>query len=268
MVTDALSNAQPAFHPPGTPDRAREVAREFESLFASMMMRSMRKTVGENELMPTSTGERIYTEMLDDEYARQLAKSGSLGLAELILKQIDPSQATGLDALKGLRGNSWDLDPNFMPRIQSRAADPAALLANVSKWDDITADAAKEHGVDANLIRSVIAQESAGNPYAVSRAGAKGLMQLIDSTAQDMGVSRVFDPRANIMGGAKYLASLLQKYNGNRELALAAYNAGPSAVDKYNGIPPYPETQDYVARVKALSQKFSDTAVAASQEAP
>ena len=104
-------------------------------------------------------------------------------------------------------------------------------------------------GVSAGLISAVVKAESGGDPHAVSRAGAKGLMQLMDATAATYGVTNVFDPLQNLTAGATYLHTLLQRYHGDETLAIAAYNAGPAAVDRYSGIPPYPETQDYVQRV-------------------
>jgi murein DD-endopeptidase MepM/ murein hydrolase activator NlpD len=104
-------------------------------------------------------------------------------------------------------------------------------------------------GVSASLISAVIKAESGGDPRAVSRAGAKGLMQLMDATAATYGVTNVFDPLQNLTAGATYLHTLLQRYHGDETLAIAAYNAGPGAVDRYSGIPPYSETQDYVQRV-------------------
>jgi soluble lytic murein transglycosylase-like protein len=122
-------------------------------------------------------------------------------------------------------------------------------MNRLGKYDSIIADASEKFGIDPNVIKSVILTESAANEKAVSGAKAKGLMQLIDSTAHDMGVQNVWDPKQNILGGTKYLAEMLRKYNGNLRLALASYNAGPSNVDKYNGIPPFEETQNYVTRV-------------------
>ena len=105
------------------------------------------------------------------------------------------------------------------------------------------------HGVDPLLVESVIRAESAFNPTAVSRTGARGLMQLMPKTAMMLGVRDSFDPRENIEGGVRHLRYLLDRYPGNVSLAVAAYNAGEGAVDSHRGIPPYPETQQYVQRV-------------------
>ena len=113
-------------------------------------------------------------------------------------------------------------------------------------------DAADRYGVDPNLVHSVIRVESAFNPSAVSRKGARGLMQLMPRTASALGVRDAFNPAQNIDGGVRHLRSLIDRYGGNLPLALAAYNAGAQAVDWYRGIPPYPETQQYVARILSV----------------
>jgi soluble lytic murein transglycosylase-like protein len=114
---------------------------------------------------------------------------------------------------------------------------------------EMLANAGKAHNVDADLLASVVKAESDGNVRAVSRTGARGLMQLMPGTANDLGVKDSEQPEENVRGGTTYLDMLLSRYHDNLALALAAYNAGPTAVDKYHGIPPYRETRLYVARV-------------------
>ena len=119
-------------------------------------------------------------------------------------------------------------------------------------YEDIIQEAAAEYDMDPALIRAVMQTESAFHPYAVSRAGAEGLMQLMPALADEMGVSDSFDPRENIMGGARYLKRLLEYHNGNLDLALASYNAGPGNVERYGGVPPFRETRKYVKTIKAI----------------
>jgi soluble lytic murein transglycosylase-like protein len=159
-----------------------------------------------------------------------------------------------------IRGVETVPDPPTEPAVaqtesasQAPASKPAAtpVDARLTAADlhQLLAKAGSEHNVDEDLLASVVKAESGGNAHAVSHAGARGLMQLMPGTAQQLGVSNSFAPDQNVRGGTAYLDELLRRYHDNIVLALAAYNAGPEAVDRYRGIPPYHETRLYVARV-------------------
>lgn len=137
------------------------------------------------------------------------------------------------------------------PTSMAKIPEPVAIGTAPTKEEihQMLSHAGAEHNIDEDLLASVVRAESGGQVRAVSRTGAKGLMQLMPGTANAMGVDDAFQPQQNISGGTAYLDALLTRYHDNVALALAAYNAGPGAVDKYHGIPPYRETREYVARV-------------------
>jgi hypothetical protein len=132
------------------------------------------------------------------------------------------------------------------PVVPTPAAEPKLSSADVH---ELIAQAGASHNLDVDLLASVVRAESGGNIHAVSRTGAQGLMQLMPGTAAELGVTDSFRADQNINGGTAYLDALLLRYHDHLALALAAYNAGPAAVDKYHGVPPYRETRLYVARV-------------------
>lgn len=130
-----------------------------------------------------------------------------------------------------------------------------ANLANMAMYESHIRFTCGHYGLDCNLVKAVIRAESGYNPSAVSPKGAMGLMQLMPGTASDLGVSNPFDPWENIEGGVRYLRMMMDRFNNNPQLALAAYNAGPEAVQRHGGIPPYDETQVYVKTVMDFYQR-------------
>ena len=142
--------------------------------------------------------------------------------------------------------------PGEMPKIPQLGGKPIVFNPNI---ENLIQTHAQAQGVDPALVRAMMKQESGGNPNAVSPAGAGGLMQLMPATARRFGVQNRFDPAQNIAGGVKYLAWLLERFKGDKTKAVAAYNAGEGAVDKYGGVPPYRETRDYVSKVMGNYQR-------------
>ncbi len=245
--------------------KARKACSEFESILLYRMLSTMRKAFQDEDGEDSGFGGDIFKSMMDEQLSLALAKSGGIGLADMLQKAL------------GIESESEELRPGkevqVSPvRMEERRVTPAGAassggaqheaaaseaaetgrtgLSGILKIYDSTIRAASQvFGVSADLIRAVIIQESGGDPEAVSHKGAKGLMQLTDPTARDLGVSNPFDPVQNIFGGTRFLANMLKTCKGNLELALASYNAGPGAVEKYGGIPPFEETQNYVKSV-------------------
>jgi soluble lytic murein transglycosylase-like protein len=123
------------------------------------------------------------------------------------------------------------------------------VLFTSGSYDDVISEAARRNGLSTSLLKALIHVESYFNPRAISKKGAMGLMQIMPENLSLLNIEDPFDPWENIMGGAAYLKAMLERFSGQLPLALAAYNAGPSAVEKYNDIPPYPETRQYVRKV-------------------
>ncbi|HKC49866.1 MAG TPA: lytic transglycosylase domain-containing protein [Myxococcota bacterium] len=141
--------------------------------------------------------------------------------------------------------------------VQRVSAAPKADSAQVAKSYDLAIRrASRQHGVSAALVKAVIAAESGFDPLAESRRGARGLMQLMPATADQLGVDDAYDPWQNIDGGTRYLCEMIDRFPGELELALAAYNAGPETVRQFQGVPPYAETRGYVKRVLRLYEKY------------
>ena len=154
----------------------------------------------------------------------------------------------------------------FASMLQAASSTPgtSAAQASTSSYDPLIQQAALRNGIDPAILHGLIQQESGFNPSSTSSAGAMGLTQLMPGTASSLGVANPLDPAESIEGGARYLKQMLDNFGGNVSDALAAYNAGPGAVSKYGGVPPYAETQSYVTKVLGYAEAFRASQPASS----
>ena len=157
-------------------------------------------------------------------------------------------------------------DKDFQSILDSSMNDPMSSYMGIEEGEDVSKEQvnklidaySQKNGLDSDFVRAVVKQESGFNEKATSHCGAAGLMQLMPGTAKGLGVTNPYDAEQNVKGGTKMLANLLKTYGGNKELALAAYNAGGGAVKKYGGIPPYGETQRYVKNVLNIYNRYRE----------
>jgi soluble lytic murein transglycosylase-like protein len=195
---------------------------------------------------------------------RYLTIALSLGVAVPARAQIYTwRDANGMLVLSNIRPGSTPAElPSYsVPKAEGVRATRSAVAGRARAYDDLISEHSRTHGVRADLVRAVMQVESGFNPYARSPKGAMGLMQLMPSTARQYGVRNAFNPIENVRAGVAYLRELLDRYQNNEELALAAYNAGPGAVDKHGQtVPPYRETQSYVARINKMAARPVTTA--------
>jgi soluble lytic murein transglycosylase-like protein len=193
-----------------------------------------------------------------------------IGIAALLLGLSAPAQAqiySWRDANGNLvlsnkrQGSAAPLASYAVPKADGVRATRSAVSTRARVYDDLISEHSRSNGVRADLVRAVMQVESGFNPYARSPKGAMGLMQLMPATARQYGVKNAFNPAENVRAGVAYLRELLDRYQNNEELALAAYNAGPGAVDKHGqSVPPYRETQSYVAQINRMAGKRATVA--------
>ncbi len=259
-----------------------KAARGFESIFMNMLYKEMKSGLDKNAFSKEnkqlySFGDKTLGGYVDMLFTEQMSNSGQgIGIANMIYKQLTgrelPYKSQTYTPLTEQVPASFNSKPESSAKPDKLAlfkqatemqTDPFskdsfwdAMLTRMDKYQEHIRKAANENKVEENLIKSLIAAESAGKPDAVSPVGAKGLMQLMDDTAKELGVSNPFDIQQNIEGGTKYIKQMLNKFDGEIDLALAAYNAGPGNVQKYNGVPPFAETEKYITRVKDYMNKF------------
>lgn len=267
----------------------KKTARDLESFFVLYMLRAMRETIPKSDLFEGGPGQDIYTSLFDEELSKKIANSSSSSLSEMLYNslsgQLDSSSSdekhsvsrttttaavstqqttpvetndneasaetnpvTELTKEPTTDNQSITVSTTTVPEFQS--VRPKVNVDPVLEtYGSIINEASREYDVDPRLIYSVIMAESSGQSEAISSKGAKGLMQLTDSTATEMGVTDSLNPQQNIMGGTKYLRQLMDRYDGDLTLTLAAYNAGPGTVERHNGVPPFSETKKYVEKV-------------------
>lgn len=253
-----------------------EAARGFESMFINLLWKEMKNALLDKDSDDSETfsfGSDTLESYTDLSFSEQLSKFGTgIGIAEKIYEfltggdKLSPLTIKYPEQIKkaietSIKANISQADNNTEKIGKIAGNFVERLNARLKSYSDAIDRAASQYEVDKNLIKAVIAAESAGRFDAVSKAGAKGLMQLMDGTASDLGVRNSFNPIENIMGGTKYLKMMLDKFDDNIDLALAAYNAGPGNVMKHKGIPPFEETRAYVSRVKRYHNMFNNQSV-------
>jgi len=240
--------------------KAWKAACDFEAIFVRQLLKEM--STAKDPLMgeDSEVAQDIYQDMYHTQMADTISKNSGLGMARMLYPQI--LRQSGMEGIPQMRP---DRVPDRVLRAYAAKSKTAATPPDsLPDADDpreaylrsLTSKASQATGVSESLLRSVIQVESGGKATAISSKGAQGLMQLMPDTARSLGVTRPHDPEQSVMGGARYLAQMLERYNGDEIKALAAYNAGPGNVDKFGGVPPFAETQGYVRKVQAWRSRL------------
>ncbi len=260
----------------------KKAATEFEAVFLNTLMKAMRRTVPDSKLFNSTGPTKFYQQMQDAEMAKAMATGhNQMGIAAMIVRQFKDTVST--EESSGVQQNHPPvnaLPPVAMERYRQMGAvssdvaqlmnlkllagqQGSAVADTLQRFEKEISTSARENGLDPALVLAVVMEESGGDPLAQSPKGAMGLMQLMPGTARDLGVVDATSPSQNVAGGSRYLSRMLQRYDGNLKLALAAYNAGPGNVDKAGRqVPNFPETQQYVERVMNRFRHLGGTILA------
>jgi len=238
--------------------KLKKACEDFEAVFLNMMW-NLSKSDSNEKLFNGGTGEHMFKSVLHEEYSSRMSKTGQTGLSDLIYR--DLSKQINFDEKSVLDVNTDHIKRNKSIRIyQNEKNTPHLPLNSFEKklvpYISYIKSAAVKYNLPEDIIGAVILTESGGDSKAVSPKKAMGLMQIMPKTGKELGLKNPFSPRDNIDKGAKYLAKLSEQFNGNSDLVLAAYNAGPGNVKKYGGIPPFKETIRYVEKVNSLKEKL------------
>ena len=245
--------------------KAKKVAQDFEAFFVNFMFKEMSKNINTDGFNIESNGSKMFQSMYYEEISNNIAQKSDFGIEKIIYDKIKLGDSSGYDDVINKLKN--DEKQNFSSSLSYNGSglnvdkvekkEIFSTKGNKREYiESVVNEASQKYGVDSSLIMAIIETESNFNSKAKSPVGAKGLMQLMDPTAKEVGVKNVWSIRENVMGGTKYY-SRLEKVLGDKKLALAAYNAGIGNVRKYGGIPPFKETQNYVGKVIASEKKYT-----------